>query len=82
MQSRYYIETLSDNTDIKITMFAIFPIILYRVGGTCRVYRLHHSFVYNPLLPTPLLSITIIPYTQFGPPDILCRGSLLRSCLH
>jgi hypothetical protein len=80
MQSRYYSETLSDNTNIKIT-FAIFPIILYRVGGTCRVYRLHHSVVYNPLLPAPLLGITIIPYTQFGPPDILFRGSLLRFSL-
>jgi hypothetical protein len=28
------------------------PMILYRVGGTCRVYRLHHSVVHSLLLPT------------------------------
>jgi hypothetical protein len=27
--------------------------ILYRVGGTCRVYRLHYSIGYTLLLPTP-----------------------------
>jgi hypothetical protein len=36
-------------------------IILYRVGGTCRVYGLHHSIVHTLLLPTPLVGITIIP---------------------
>jgi hypothetical protein len=24
--------------------------LLYRVGGTCRVYRLHHSIVYSPFI--------------------------------
>jgi hypothetical protein len=33
---------------------------MYRVGGTCRVYRLHHSVGYNLLLPTLLVRITII----------------------
>jgi hypothetical protein len=55
--------------------------IVYRVGGTCWVYRLHHSIVHSLLLPTPLVGITIIPYTRFWPPDVLCRGGLLMSSL-
>jgi hypothetical protein len=39
----------------------LFQVILYRVGGTCRVYRLHYSIVHYILLPTPLVGITIIP---------------------
>jgi hypothetical protein len=50
--------------------------ILYHVGGTCRIYRLHHSIVYNLLLPTPLVSITIIPYSRFWPPDVISEQSL------
>jgi hypothetical protein len=38
-----------------------FSLILYRVGGTCRVYRLHHSVVHNLLLPTTVVGFTIIP---------------------
>jgi hypothetical protein len=54
-------------------------IILYCVGGTCRVYRLHHSICYTLLLSTPLVGVTIIPHSRFWPPDVLCRGGLLMS---
>jgi hypothetical protein len=40
-------------------------IILYRVGGTCRVYRPHHSVCNKLLLPTLLVGVTIIPYSRF-----------------
>jgi hypothetical protein len=39
--------------------------ILYRVGGTCEVYRLHHSIVHTLLLPTLPVDITIFRYTRF-----------------
>jgi hypothetical protein len=52
--------------------------ILYRVGGTCRVYRLH-SIVYSLLLATPGVGITVILYSRFWPPDVLCGGGLLMS---
>jgi hypothetical protein len=47
--------------------------ILYRVGGTCMVYRLHHSIVHNLLLPTPRVGITIIPLQSIPTP--WCRVS-------
>jgi hypothetical protein len=54
-------------------------IILYRVGGTCRVYRLHHSIGYTLLLPTLLVGITIFPYSRFWPPDVLSQSGLYMS---
>jgi hypothetical protein len=48
--------------------------ILYRVGGTCRVYRLHHSIVYNPLLPTLLVGFTIISLHSILTPSCLVSG--------
>jgi hypothetical protein len=51
--------------------------ILYRVGGTCRVYRLHHSIVHTLLLPTPRVGITIIPlHTILTPWCLVSERSL------
>jgi hypothetical protein len=57
----------------------LFCNILYRVGGTCGVYRLHHSIVHTLLLPTPRVGITIILYSRFRPPDVLSQSGLLMS---
>jgi hypothetical protein len=54
---------------------------MYRVGDTCRVYRLHHSVVYNLLLPTPRVGGTIIPLQSILTPDVVCRRGLLMSSL-
>jgi hypothetical protein len=37
-----------------------FPIILYRVGGTCKDYRLRHLIIRRLLLPTTAVGITIV----------------------
>jgi hypothetical protein len=55
--------------------------ILYRVGGTYRVYKLRHSIVHNILFPTPRVGITFIPYKPILTPDVLCRGSQWMSSL-
>jgi hypothetical protein len=40
---------------------------MYRVDGTCSVYKLHHSIVHNLLLPTPQVGITIILLVDSDP---------------
>jgi hypothetical protein len=42
-------------------------------------YRLYHSIVYNLLLPTLLVGITVFRYTRFWPPDVLCQSGLWMS---
>jgi hypothetical protein len=53
--------------------------ILYRGGGTCYVYRTHHSVCDTVLFTTPRVVITIFLYNQFWPPDVLSRGGPLMS---
>jgi hypothetical protein len=54
--------------------------ILYRVDGTCRVYRLHHSIVHTLLLPTPRVGITFISLQSILTPLISCVRAVFR-CL-